>query len=77
MNIRQGLFGVVGAFIGCTVATAGDMGLMTSTQGIHPVFHYKADMHQLMPAAIHSALMAQILMCLPTIITEAGKTLVL
>ena len=38
MNIRQGLFGVVGAFIGCTVATAGDMGLMTSTQGIHPVF---------------------------------------
>ena len=38
MNIRQGLFGVVGAFMGCSVATAGDMGPMTLTQVIHPVF---------------------------------------
>ena len=38
MNIRQGLFGAIGAYIGCTVATAGAMGPMTSAQGIHPVF---------------------------------------
>lgn len=36
MNIKQGLFGV-GAFIGCNIASAGDMGSVTSTQGLHPV----------------------------------------
>ena len=41
MNKRQGLFGVVGAFMGCSVATAGDMGPISSSQGLHPVVSFQ------------------------------------
>ena len=37
MDIKQGLFGVVGTFLGCSIATAGDMGPIVSPQGLHPV----------------------------------------
>ena len=37
MNIKQGLFGVAGTFLGCTIATAGDMGPISSPQGLRPV----------------------------------------
>ena len=41
MNIKQGLFGIVGTFMGCNVATAGDMGQIISFQGLHPVVSLK------------------------------------
>ena len=37
MNIKQGLIGMVGTFLGCSIATAGDMGPIISSQGLHPV----------------------------------------
>ena len=37
MNITQGLFGVVGTFLGCSIATAGDMGPIIPSQGLHPI----------------------------------------
>ena len=38
MNIKnQGLFGVVGTFLGCSIAIAGDIGPIVSSQEFHPV----------------------------------------
>ena len=37
MNIKQGLFGVVGTFLGCSIATAGNIGPIVSSTGLHPV----------------------------------------
>jgi opacity protein-like surface antigen len=37
MNIKQGLFAMVGTFLGCAIATAGDMGAIISSKGLHPV----------------------------------------
>ena len=77
MNIKkQGLFGVVGTFLGCSIAIAGDMGPIISSQGFHPVVSLQGG-YASMQAVIHRALSAQILMCLPTIILEVAKTLVL
>jgi hypothetical protein len=36
MNIKQGLFGMVGTFLGCSIVTAGDMGPIVSSHGFHP-----------------------------------------
>ena len=36
MNIRQGFLGV-GIFLGCSIAAAGNMGFLISSQGLHPV----------------------------------------
>lgn len=37
MDIKQSIFGVVNALLVCSIATAGDMGPIESSRGLHPV----------------------------------------
>ena len=41
MNVKQGLFVLVGTFLGGSIATAGDMGPIISSPGLHPIVSFQ------------------------------------